>query len=252
MSLNAYDRARYSRQILLEEWGEEGQTRINSASVFIAGAGGLGSPVAMYLAAAGVGEIRICDGDVVELSNLNRQILHNDDRVGALKAESAGRTLRALNPTIRVVTFGETLDESNVERMIGSADILVDCLDNYETRYLLNDFSIQRHVPLVHGAIWGLMGQVSFLNPPETACLQCLVPSPPAFGTFPVVGATPGVIGSLQAIEVLKYLTSIGTNLRGTLLIVDGEDMSFTRLSITPNRYCPACGNAPEDRSIQD
>jgi adenylyltransferase/sulfurtransferase len=145
------------------------------------------------------------------------------------------------------VTFSEILDENNLERIIGSADILVDCLDNYETRYLLNDFSIQHHIPLVHGAIWGLFGQVTFLNPPETACLQCLIPSPPAFGTFPAVGATPGVIGSLQALEVLKYLTSIGTNLSGTLLIVDGEDMSFTRLSIQPNRNCPACGSAIKD-----
>ncbi len=248
MTLTAYDRARYNRQILLEEWGEEGQARISSACVFVAGAGGLGSPVAMYLAAAGVGEIRICDGDVVELSNLNRQILHSDERVGELKAESAARTLRALNPTIRVTAFSEILDETNADRIIGKADILVDCLDNYETRYLLNDFSVQRRIPLVHGAIWGLMGQVTFLNPPETACLQCFIPSPPAFGTFPAVGATPGVIGSLQVIEVLKFLTGIGTNLRDTLLLVDGEDMTFNKLSIQPSRLCPACSSARTDR----
>ena len=241
MPLNAYDRTRYNRQMILEEWGEEGQARLKAACVFIAGAGGLGSPAAIYLAAAGVGTLRVCDGDVVELSNLNRQILHSDERVGDRKAESASRTLRALNPTIQVLPFCEILDEDNAERIIGQADILVDCLDNYETRYLLNDFSIQKGIPLVHGAIWGWMGQISFLKPPETACLQCLVPSPPAFGTFPAVGAAPGVIGSLQAMEVLKYLTGIGTNLKNTLLIIDGESMSFTPLSIKRDGSCPAC-----------
>jgi adenylyltransferase/sulfurtransferase len=149
--------------------------------------------------------------------------------------------LRALNPTIQVLPFCEILDEDNAERIIGPADILVDCLDNYESRYILNDFSIQKGIPLVHGAIWGWMGQISFLKPPETACLQCLVPSPPAFGTFPAVGAAPGVIGSLQAMEVLKYLTGIGTNLKNTLLIIDGESMSFTPLSIKRDGSCPAC-----------
>ena len=243
MPLTAYDRTRYNRQMILDEWGDEGQARLKSANVFIAGAGGLGSPVAIYLAAAGVGTLRICDSDVVELSNLNRQILHSDARVGEPKAESAGKTLRAFNPTIKVVTICNTLDESNAEQIIGRADVLVDCLDNYESRYILNDFSIQNHIPLVHGAIWGWMGQISFLSPPETPCLQCLVPSPPAFGTFPAVGATSGVLGSLQAIEVLKYLTGIGTNLKNTLLILDGESMSFTPILIRRDISCPACSH---------
>ncbi len=242
-SLSEYDLARYNRQMMLPGWGQEGQEKLKRSRVFIAGAGGLGSPAALYLAAAGVGEIRICDADRVELSNLNRQILHNDERLGESKAESAGKTLRAQNPSIQIITFAEYLDEDNAERIIGEVDVVVDCLDNYETRYLLNAYCIKHQIPLVHGAIWGLIGQLTFISPPETPCLKCIVPNPPPRETFPVIGATPGVIGCLQAIEVLKYLTNTGANLKGRLVFFDGDEMSLDSLNVRRVETCPACGH---------
>ena len=242
-SLTDSDRTRYNRQMLLREWGEAGQQKLKEARVFIPGAGGLGSPVAIYLAVAGVGEIRICDSDEIDLSNLNRQILHPNERVGQPKALSAERTLTALNPDINVVPFVEHLDETNIDRLAGRPDTIVDCLDNYETRYLLNRYCLDHNIPLVHGAIWGMSGQVSFLQPPETPCLRCLVPEPPPSGEmFPVVGATPGIIGSIQALETLKFLTGIGDLRKGRLLLFDGEEMFFTDVKVERKSDCPACG----------
>jgi molybdopterin-synthase adenylyltransferase len=241
--LSQYDRARYARQMLVAGWGEEGQQRLKQSTVFIAGAGGLGSPAAIYLAVAGVGHLIICDIDVVELSNLNRQILHADARIGQEKAESAARTLRAMNPSIEVTTRHQRIEEGSVAAIAGNADIVVDCLDNYETRFVLNDYAIGRGVPMVHGAIWGLDGQVTFLRSPETPCLRCLVPTPPAKTVFPVVGATPGLIGSIQAMEVLKYLTGVGQNLKGRLLVLEGEDMTFSEFAIRRLPGCPACSH---------
>jgi molybdopterin/thiamine biosynthesis adenylyltransferase len=236
------DRTRYNRQMLLREWGEAGQRRLKAARVFIAGAGGLGSPVAIYLAVAGVGEIRICDVDTIELSNLNRQILHPDSRIGQLKALSAEQTLTALNPTISIATFAEYLDGTNLDRIAGRPDIIVDCLDNYETRYLLNRYCLKHNVPIVHGAIWGMSGQISVLHSPETPCLRCLVPEPPPQEIFPVVGATPGVIGTIQAMETLKFLTGIGELLKGRLLLFDGEEMFFSDVKVERKPDCPDCG----------
>lgn len=237
------DRVRYSRQMLIPGWGEEGQRRLKAATVFLAGAGGLGSSVALYLAAAGVGEIRLCDADRVELSNLNRQLLHSEARLGRPKAESAAIALRAWNPTIAVVPQSASLSDNAVEQIVGRPHIAVDCLDNYETRYLLNAYCLERQIPLVHGAVWGLTGRVTFLSPPETPCLRCLVPEPPPSETCPVVGATPGLIGCLQAMEVLKFLTGIGTNLKGRLLTFDGEDMTFATFRVQRLKGCPDCGH---------
>jgi molybdopterin/thiamine biosynthesis adenylyltransferase len=240
--LTNYDETRYNRQMLIDGWGEQGQTRLKQSSVFIAGAGGLGSPVSIYLAVAGVGEIRICDADTIELSNLNRQILHPDDRIGQSKAGSAEKTLKALNPSINVVTYTDYLDENNIERIVGQPNIIVDCLDNYETRYLLNVYCLKHSIPFVHGAIWGLMGQVTFICPPETPCLRCIVPTPPPKEIFPVVGVTPGIIGSIQAMEVLKFLTGVGALLKNRLLIVDGEEMTFMPVAIEGTPSCSDCG----------
>jgi molybdopterin/thiamine biosynthesis adenylyltransferase len=242
VELTDYDKVRYERQMMMPGWGEEGQLRLKRASVFVAGAGGLGSPVAIYLAVAGVGEIRICDADRIELSNLNRQILHTEERIGELKAASAGESLRALNPTINIIACSDYVDLSNVEEIVGRPDIVVDCLDNYETRYLLNDYCLAKGIPFVHGAIEGLMGQVTFLSPPETPCLRCIFPEAPPKRVFPVVGATPGVIGTIQAMETLKHLTGIGTTLKHRLLIVEGEEMAFTSLRVERAPSCPACG----------
>jgi adenylyltransferase/sulfurtransferase len=235
------DKTRYDRQMMIEDWGEAGQSKLKSSTVFVAGAGGLGSPLSIYLAVAGVGEIRICDADRLELSNLNRQILHNDSRIGELKAVSAEQTLRELNPTIKIVTYSDYLDENNVDGIVGQPDVIVDCLDNFETRYVLNAYCIQHRIPLVHGGIWGMAGQLTFIQPPETPCLKCLFPEPPPKTVFPVVGVTPGLTGCIQAMEVLKYLTGVGTTLKGTLLLIDWEEMTFTSLSVERSPACPEC-----------
>jgi len=237
------DKHRYHRQILFPGWGEAGQEKLKASSVFIAGAGGLGSPVAYYLAAAGVGEIHICDSDAVELSNLNRQILHFEDRLGKPKATSASITLKALNPSIKVVPIHALIEDSTIEKIAGHPDILVDCLDNYDTRYLLNRYGIQNDIPLVHGALWGMTGQVSFFQPPETPCLRCLVSEAPVKETFPVIGATAGITGCIQALEVLKYLTGVGKNLKGKLLFFEGDDMTFTTFTLHRSPTCPDCGH---------
>src|SRR3972149_3186622 len=239
VQLTDYDLARYGRQMLIPGWGEEGQARLKSSTVFIAGAGGLGSPVALYLAVAGVGEIRLCDVDTVELSNLNRQLLHSDARLGMSKVGPAGATLREWNPAIDIVLCGAYLADDNVEQIVGKPHIVIDCLDNYATRYVLNTYCIKNRIPLVHGAIWGLTGQVTFLHPPETPCLRCLTPEPPPRAVFPVVGVTPGLTGCIQAMEALKYLTGIGTNLKGRLLTFDGEDMTFASFNIHRAQACP-------------
>jgi len=240
--LTEYDHTRYQRQMLLPGWGDVGQEVLKSACAFIAGAGGLGSPVALYLAAAGVGELRICDSDFIELSNLNRQILHPEERLGVSKAVSAGQTLRSQNAAITIRTFAEHLDETTIERIAGSPDIVLDCLDNFETRYLLNRFCIARGIPLVHAAVWGFTGQATFLHPPETPCLRCIIPSAPPKSVFPIVGATAGLVGCLQAAEALKYLAGVGSTLSNTLLILDAEDMEFFRLQVKRRSDCPDCG----------
>ena len=227
--LTDYDLTRYNRQMLMPEWGEAGQAKLKGATVFIAGAGG--------------GAIRVCDADPGDLSNLNRQFLHTEARLGVPKAESGGRMLQARNEAIRIVPLHARLGEESAEGLIGRPNIVVDCLDNYEARYLLNRYCIQHHIPLVHGAIWGWTGQVTFISPPETPCLRCLTPEAPPKGTFPVVGATPGLAGSIQAMEVLKYLTGIGANLKGKLLTFDGEDMNFMTLNIYRAAACPECGH---------
>jgi adenylyltransferase/sulfurtransferase len=242
-TLTDYDKTRYDRQMMIEGWGEEGQAKLKASSAFIAGAGGLGSPVSIYLAIAGVGELRICDADRPELSNLNRQILHTDERIGELKAVSAEKTLRGLNPAIKIVPYSDYLDESSVDRIVGEPDIVVDCLDNFETRYLLNSYCIEHNIPFVHGAVWGMIGQVTFLRSPETPCLRCLVPEPPPKELFPVVGVTPGIIGCIQAMEVLKFLTGVGTPLKGRLLVFDGEEMTFNSVNVKRAPSCQECGS---------
>ncbi|MCK5429099.1 MAG: HesA/MoeB/ThiF family protein [Anaerolineales bacterium] len=240
--LDEHEKNRYDRQMLIDGWGEVGQQRLKSATVFVAGAGGLGSPVSIYLAVAGVGKIIICDADVVELSNLNRQILHPEERVSEQKAESAGKSLTALNPGVKIVPFAEYLNQDNIETILARPDLIVDCLDNFETRYLLNRYAIKQGIPFVHGAVWGMMGQLTFLQSPQTPCLRCIFPKTPPKQVFPVVGAAPGVIGCMQAMEALKFLTGIGTTLKGRLLIFDGEDMSYTSLDVRRVPSCPECG----------
>jgi adenylyltransferase/sulfurtransferase len=239
--LTDYDRTRYDRQMLIPGWGETGQQKLASATVFVAGAGGLGSPVALYMAAAGIGTICIADADVVELSNLNRQILHMDARIGEYKAVSAQESLQLMNPTVEIIPRAVTLDEANLDEIVGKPDIVVDCLDNFETRYLLNAYCAAHRIPFVHGAVHGLMGQVSFFSPPETPCLRCIFPEAPAKEKFPVLGATPGVIGSVQVIEVVKHITGVGKNLKCELLFFDGTEMTFSTITASRTPSCPDC-----------
>ena len=229
--------------MLIPGWGEAVQAKLGASTVFILGAGGLGSPAALYLAAAGVGRIVIADRDKVELSNLNRQVLHGTDRLGASKVVSAATTLGALNPSIRIIPLAEEVNEGNVDRVTEGAAVLLDCLDNFPSRYVLNACAIRKRVPLVHAAVSGLEGRMTVIEPGRTPCLRCLFPEGPAPGVFPVVGTTPGVMGVLQAAEALKLLTGLGTPLRGQLLVYDGAAASFRRVALAFDPACPDCGH---------
>jgi len=241
--LTREERERYDRQILIYGFGEEGQEKLKNARVFIAGAGGLGSPAAVYLAAAGIGTLRIVDHDTVDLSNLNRQILHWDENIGGPKAESAGAKLRRLNPDIAVEAVAETITADNAAELIGDCDLIVDAMDNLPTRYLLNKTAIEKNIPFFHGAVYGFEGRAMTVIPGKSACLNCLyhgaeIPQE----KFPVVGVAPAVIGCIQATEVIKYITGLGDLLTGRLLNYDGLRMTFSEFTVTRDPDCTHCG----------
>lgn len=240
--LTQRDRVRYQRQMLILGWGEEGQRRVKKAKVFVAGAGGLGSPASIYLVVAGVGHLRIVDHDTPELSNLNRQILHTETDIGKAKAQSAEEALKALNPDIVVEGLRVTIAEENVVELAGDADVIVDCMDNFPTRYLLNEAALELGIPLVHGSIWGMEGRCTFIIPGQTPCLRCIFQEAPPREVFPVLGTAPGVIGCIQAAETLKYLTGLGQLLTNRLLIYDGLTTSFTEVKLRRDLHCPSCG----------
>ncbi len=242
MDLNSSEKERYTRQMIISDWGEAGQQKIKKATVFIAGAGGLGSPVAVYLAAAGVGTLRICDYGEPELSNLNRQILHTDCDIGINKAISAETSIRLLNPNVRVEPITERITEETVESIVGNSDIIVDCLDNFEARHILNEFAVKKKLPFIHAGIHGLSGQVTFIYSPETPCLRCVFPGVVPKQVFPVVGVTPGIIGTIEATEALKWIVGIGENLKNQLLIWDGDTMDFQKVAIKKDPDCAVCG----------
>ncbi len=235
------DLNRYDRQIKL--FGAEGQEKLKDARVFIAGAGGLGSPISIYLAAAGIGKIILVDKDVVELSNLNRQILHWEKDVGAKKALSAKEKLVGINSDISVEAIPETLDESNVSSLVGDADLIIDAMDNFSTRYLLNKTAVEKRIPFIHGAIYGFHGQATTVLPGKTACLRCVFAQAPPPATFPVIGVTPGIIGLIQATEAIKYLTGTGELLAGKLLIWDGLKPSMETIDLEKDPRCRDCGD---------
>ena len=232
---------RYARQIPL--LGEDGQKMLEEAVVFIAGAGGLGSPVSLYLAEAGVGEIRIADLDVIEESNLNRQILHPTERLGMLKAESAAQTLSALNPECRIQAFAEKIDEDSVYRMIDGVDLIIDCMDNFETRYILNAASQKLGIPLLHGAVAGYSGQITLVIPGVTPCLSCIFPKAVTTKSTPVLGASAGIVGSMQALEAVRFLTGKPT-LAGKLLLFDGAANTVDVFSVKKSKRCTVCGES--------
>jgi len=246
---------RYSRHLLVPEVGEKGQFKLLDSRVLLIGAGGLGSPAAYYLAAAGVGTLGIIDADVVDESNLQRQILHNTKRVGQYKAESARETIEALNPDVKVVTYIERLDETNVRRIIADYDVILDGTDNFPTRYLLNDAAILENKPVVHGSVFRFEGQLTVFKPHEGPCYRCLYPEPPPPALAPscaeagVLGVLPGIIGLLQATETIKLLLDLGDPLVGRLMTYDALAGEFNELRLFRDPKCPACGeNAhPED-----
>jgi adenylyltransferase/sulfurtransferase len=230
---------RYKRQMML--FGEEGQERLKKAHIFIAGAGGLGSPVSIYLAVAGVGTITIVDMDEVDQTNLNRQILHFDRDIGKKKGVSAEEKLQALNPDITVNAIDVKIDASNAVKLVGKADGIVDAMDNFPTRYLLNEVAIAKEIPFFHGGIRGFYGQATTIIPGTTPCLKCIFPKAPPKEVFPVVGVTPGIIGTIQANEVIKYLLGSGELLTNRLFIWDGMQSHAEDLCVERNSACEAC-----------
>jgi molybdopterin/thiamine biosynthesis adenylyltransferase/rhodanese-related sulfurtransferase len=250
--LSPEQRIRYGRHILLPEVGEAGQQRLLESKVLLLGAGGLGSPAALYLAAAGVGTLGIVDMDVVDSSNLQRQILHNVERIGDRKVDSAKKTLTALNPDVDVVTYDVRLGADNILDIISGYDVVVDGTDNFPTRYLLNDASLLARVPVVHGSIFRFEGQVTVFKPYEGPCYRCLLPEPPPPELAPscaeagVLGVLPGIVGSLQALEAIKLVLDLGDPLIGRLLAYDALETSFRTFKVRRDPQCPACGEGAE------
>jgi molybdopterin/thiamine biosynthesis adenylyltransferase len=233
---------RYSRQILINGFGEEGQDKLKRAKVFIAGVGGLGSVTATYLATAGVGVIRVVDHDTVELSNLNRQILHRDEDIGKKKVDSAAKRLKSINPEVKIEAVAEKITEANISKLVAGFDLIVDAMDNLPARYLLNKTAIEKKIPFFHGAVNGFEGRAMTIIPGQTACLMCVYRGAVVEGSFPVVGVTPGVIGCIQATEVIKYLLETGQLLGNRLLVYDGLNMKFTQFKVKRDPNCRHCG----------
>ncbi|CAN5228997.1 molybdopterin-synthase adenylyltransferase MoeB [soil metagenome] len=250
--LSAEQRTRYSRHLLIPEVGEEGQQRLLDARVLLVGAGGLGSPASLYLAAAGVGTLGIVDADVVDESNLQRQIVHSTDSLGEPKVLSAKRTIEALNPDVLVKPFEERLTSENIDRILGEGwDVIVDGADNFPTRYLVNDASVWHGIPVVHGSIFRFEGQATVFSPGKGPCYRCLFPQPPPPELAPscaeggVLGVLPGIIGSLQANETLKLILGRGETLAGRLLLFDALGTTLDEVNVRRDPYCPVCGDSP-------
>ncbi len=251
-TLSPERRARYSRHLLIPEIGEAGQLKLLDSRVLLIGAGGLGSPASLYLAAAGVGTLGIVDADIVDETNLQRQIVHSLDTLGAPKVDSAKRTIAALNPDVNVLTYRERLTSENIDRILDDGwDLIVDGADNFPTRYLVNDASVWHDIPVVHGSIYRFEGQVTVFKPHEGPCYRCLFPEPPPPELAPscaeggVLGVLPGIIGSLQTNEAIKLAAGIGEPLIGRLLLFDALSTEFSDVKIARRADCPVCGDHP-------
>jgi sulfur-carrier protein adenylyltransferase/sulfurtransferase len=251
-TLSPEKRARYSRHLLIPEIGEEGQQKLLDSKMLLIGAGGLGSPAALYLAAAGVGHLGIIDADIVDESNLQRQIVHSLNTLGTPKVDSAKRTIEALNPDVEVTTYRERLTSENIDRILDDGwEIVVDGADNFPTRYLLNDATVWRGIPVVHGSIYRFEGHVTVFKPGDGPCYRCLYPAPPPPELAPscseggVLGVLPGIIGTLQTNEALKLAVGMGDPLIGRLLMVDALATEFNEVRIRRNPNCPVCGEHP-------
>ncbi len=255
--LSQQQKQRYSRHLLIPEVGVAGQARLLDSKVLLIGAGGLGSPAMLYLAAAGVGTIGVVDFDTVDLSNLQRQVVHTTDRVGRRKTESAAETVRALNPDVTFVPHEEMLTGDNVERLIAGYDVVLDGTDTFETRYVLNDAAVRAGIPVVHASVFRFEGQLTVFKPFAGPCYRCLYPTPPPPELAPgcsvagVLGVVPGTMGLLQATEGLKLLLNIGEPLVGRLLIYDALDGTFTELTLRRDPDCPTCGDGARVETAQ-
>lgn len=244
--LTENDLVRYHRQILLSDFGEEGQLKLKNSHVVVAGVGGLGSPVSIYLVSAGIGHITIVDNDRVELSNLNRQILHWDTDIGKKKVVSAHNKLSKLNPRIEITPLHEKITEKNVKNIIKGARVVIDAMDNFKTRFILNEGCIEEKIPFIHGAIHGLFGEITTIIPGITPCYACInAEMTEAKETFPVFGATPALIASLQVMETIKLITGLGELLTEKMLFVDGASMEFSSIDLKRNPHCRVCGRQP-------
>ncbi len=249
---------RYSRHIILQDIGIEGQAKINAAKVLIIGAGGLGAPAALYLAAAGVGTLGIADADRVDLSNLQRQVIHFTSDIGRPKVESAAEKMRAINPEIEVKTYYEFIQAANIGQIIADYDFVIDGTDNFAAKFLINDACVLAGKPFSHGGILRFDGQTMTVLPGSSACYRCVFPAPPPPGAVPtcsqagVLGAVAGILGTIQATETLKFVSGVGTLLANALLIFDAKTMSFRRVDIRANKNCPLCGTAPTITHLVD
>jgi sulfur-carrier protein adenylyltransferase/sulfurtransferase len=252
-SLTPDQRERYSRHLLIPEIGLEGQTKLLEAKVLLLGAGGLGSPTALYLAAAGVGTLGVVDDDEVDLSNLQRQVIHTTDRIGVPKVDSAEQAITAINPDVEVVKYKTRLDGSNILEIIDGYDVIVDGVDNFPTRYLLNDATVRLGIPVVSASILGFDGQLSVFKPHDGPCYRCLYPVPPpaelapSCGANGVLGVLPGTMGLLQATEVVKLVTGAGEPLIGRLLLYEALGATFTELKVRRDPECPICSRDPSE-----
>ncbi len=251
MTLSEQELERYSRQLVLPEWSGAAQERLKAASVMIVGVGALGSPVAQYLTAAGVGRLGVVDPDHVELSNLNRQPLHFTPDVTLGKADNAQVKLSALNPDVLVEPYPARVDAQNAEAIVMGADVVVDCSDSFDTRYVVNDACCANGIPLVEAGVLGFAGLVLSIAPGRSACYRCAFPVEPPAGSVPscreagLLGAMAGIVGSIQALEALKLLTGVGEPLFDTILQVDGASLEFTRVATERRDGCPACARVP-------
>lgn len=234
---------RYERQTIIDGFGLEGQLRLKKAKVVIAGAGGLGGIIGIYLVVAGVGKIRIVDHDRVELSNLNRQILYGDNDIGKGKAELARQRLESLNKEVEIEAMSETITDENGLRLVGDCDLIVDAMDNFPTRFVLNKVAVEKRIPFFHGAIRGFEGRITTILPGKTPCLMCLYRRVPKPSVSPVIGVAPAVIGGIQATEVIKYIVGIGNLLTNRLLIYDGLLLEFMEIQLKKHPDCEVCGS---------